>query len=97
MKVDGGHQGHRYHWRRSGTCGNPSSRIENLFKYGEWALLEWFGGGTWQGEFAEMAPNGRSFTSRGCGFFHVTEGKIRFQLGYFDKATWFGQLGIPLA
>jgi predicted ester cyclase len=60
--------------------------------------LEWFGGGTWQGKFAEMAPNGRSFTLRGCGFFHLTEGKIRFQRGYFDKATCFGQLlGIPLA
>lgn len=43
-----------------------------------------------------MSPNGRSFTLRECGFFHVTEGKIRFQRGYFDKATWFGQLGIPL-
>jgi hypothetical protein len=44
-----------------------------------------------------MAPNGRSFTLRGCGFFHVVDGKIRFQRGYFDKTTWFGQLGIPLA
>ena len=74
------------------------TRIENLFEDGEWALLEWFGGGTWHGEFAEMAPNGRSFTLHGCGFFHLAEGKIRFQRGYFDKATWFGQpLGIPLA
>ena len=44
-----------------------------------------------------MPPNGRSFTLRGCGFFHVTDGKILYQRGYFDKATWFGQLGIPLA
>jgi steroid delta-isomerase-like uncharacterized protein len=74
------------------------TRIENLFEDEEWALLEWFGGGTWQGKFAEMVPNGRSFTLRGCGFFHLTEGKIRFQRGYFDKATYFGQLlGIPRA
>jgi steroid delta-isomerase-like uncharacterized protein len=73
------------------------TRPENLFKDGEWAMLEWFGGGTWRGEFAGMAPNGRSFTLRGCGFFHITGGKIRSQRGYFDKATWFGQLGIPLA
>jgi predicted ester cyclase len=59
-------------------------------------MLEWFGGGTWRGEFAGMAPNGRTFTLRGCGFFYVT-GKIGFQRGYFDKATWFAQLGIPLA
>ncbi len=72
------------------------THVENLFEDGEWAILEWSGGGTWRGEFAGMAPNGRTFTLRGCGFFHVTDGKIRFQRGYFDKATWFGQLGIPL-
>ena len=49
------------------------------------------------GEFAGMAPNGRTFTLRGCGFFYVTGGKIGFQRGYFDKAIWFAQLGIPLA
>ena len=59
-------------------------------------MLEWFGGGTRRGELAGMASNGRSFTLRGCGFFYVT-GKIGFQRGYFDKATWFAQLGIPLA
>lgn len=73
-----------------------STRIENLFQDGEWAILEWSGGGTWLGEFAGRAPNGYSFTLRGCGFFRVTDGKIRFQRGYWDKATWFGQLGIPL-
>jgi steroid delta-isomerase-like uncharacterized protein len=72
------------------------THAENLFEDGEWAILEWFGGGTWRGEFAGTAPNGRSFTLRGCGFFHVLDGKIWFQRGYFDKATWFGQLGIPL-
>ena len=73
------------------------THIENLFEDGEWAILEWFGGGTWRGEFGGMAPNGRFFTLRGCGFFHVPDGKIRYQRGYFDKVTWFGQLGIPLA
>jgi len=73
------------------------THVENLFEDGEWAFLEWFGGGTWRGEFARMAPNGRSFTLRGRGFFYVTGGKIGFQRGYFDKATWFAQLGIPLA
>ena len=70
--------------------------VENLFEEGEWAILEWFGGGTWRGEFAGMSPNGRSFKLRGCGFFYITDGRIRFQRGYFDKATWFGQLDIPL-
>jgi len=69
---------------------------ENLFVDGEWAVLEWSGGGTWRGRFAGLAPNGRSFTLRGCGFFRVVGGKIKFQRGYWDRATWFGQLGIPL-
>jgi steroid delta-isomerase-like uncharacterized protein len=68
----------------------------NLFEDGEWAILEWTGGGTWRGEFAGLPPNGRSFTLRGCGFFHVIDGMIQFQRGYWDRAAWFGQLGIPL-
>lgn len=72
------------------------THTENLFEDGEWAILEWTGGGTWRGEFAGGAPNGKAFTLRGCGFFHVVEGTIRFQRGDWDKATWFGQLGIPL-
>lgn len=73
------------------------TKVENLFQDGEWAIVEWTGGGTWRGEFIGRAPNGKLFMLRGCGFFHVTDGKIRFQRGYWDKATWFGQLGIPLA
>jgi steroid delta-isomerase-like uncharacterized protein len=69
---------------------------ENVFSDGEWAVIEWSGGGTWLGEFAGRPPNGHAFTLRGCGFFHVVEGKIVFQRGYWDRATWFGQLGIPL-
>jgi steroid delta-isomerase-like uncharacterized protein len=72
------------------------THMVNLFQDGEWAILEWSGGGTWRGAFADMEPNGRPFTLCGCGFFRVMEGKIVFQRGYWDKATWFGQLGIPL-
>jgi steroid delta-isomerase-like uncharacterized protein len=72
------------------------THIENLFEAGEWAILEWSGGATWQGEFAGSAPNGKTFALRGCGFFHVVEGKIKVQRGYWDRATWFTQLGIPV-
>ncbi len=71
------------------------TNIENLFEDGDWAILEWAGGGSWQSDFAGLKPNGRSFTLRGCGFFQVIEGKIGLQRGYWDKLTWFGQLGIP--
>lgn len=72
------------------------TRPVNLFEDGEWAILEWEGGGTWLGEFAGQTPNGRSFQIQGCGFFHVVGGKIQFQRGYWDKASWFSQLGIPV-
>jgi steroid delta-isomerase-like uncharacterized protein len=72
------------------------TRVENLFQDGDWVMLEWSGGATWRGEFAGLPPNGRAFTLRGCGFFHIAEEKIRFQRGYWDRAAWFSQLGIPL-
>ena len=54
--------------------------IENLFEDGEWAILEW------------SDPNGL----RGCGFFHVRNGQIVFQRGYFDQLSFFRLQGIPV-
>jgi steroid delta-isomerase-like uncharacterized protein len=68
----------------------------NLFEDGEWAILEWTGGGTWRGEFAGQSGNDRTFEIQGCGFFQVVDGKIKFQRGYWDKVSWFTQLGPPV-
>lgn len=46
--------------------------VENLFEDGEWAILEW------------RDPQGR----RGCGFFHVVDGLIRAQRGYWDRLSF---------
>jgi steroid delta-isomerase-like uncharacterized protein len=73
------------------------THIENLFEDGEWAIIEWSGGGTFLGEFAGVAPTGKQFTLQGCGFFHIPEGKIRFQRGYWDKLSWFSQIGMPVS
>ena len=54
--------------------------VENLFEEGEWAILEW------------RDPLGL----RGCGFFHVVDGKIVFQRGYWDKLTFLRSQGLPL-
>ncbi len=54
--------------------------VENLFETGEWAILEW------------RDPLGL----RGCGFFHVLEGRIVLQRGYWDKLTFLRQHGLPL-
>ena len=54
--------------------------VENLFQDGEWAMLEW------------RDPLGL----RGCGFFHVIDGRITFQRGYWDKLTFLRQHGLPI-
>ena len=53
--------------------------VENLFEDGEWAILEW------------RDPLGL----RGCGFFHVREGRIAFQRGYWDKFSFLKLHGLP--
>ncbi len=53
--------------------------IESLFEDGEWAILEW------------RDPLGL----RGCGFFHVREGRIAFQRGYWDKLSFLKLHGPP--
>ena len=68
---------------------------ESIFVDGDWAIIEWTGGGTFTESLGGNAPTGKSFTLRGCAFFHITEDKIKFQRGYFDKLTWFSQIGLP--
>jgi limonene-1,2-epoxide hydrolase len=53
---------------------------ENILTDGEWAILEW------------SDPQGL----RGCGFFHVVEGRIKFQRGYWDKLSFLRLHGLPL-
>ncbi|MBW4462852.1 MAG: nuclear transport factor 2 family protein [Nodosilinea sp. WJT8-NPBG4] len=54
--------------------------VEQIFQDGEWAILEW------------RDPLGL----RGCGFFHIVNGKIVFQRGYWDKLTFLRLNGLPL-
>ena len=51
--------------------------VENVFEDGEWAIMEW------------KDPKGL----RGCGFFHVVDGKIVLQRGYWDKLSFMKQEG----
>jgi limonene-1,2-epoxide hydrolase len=62
------------------AAANMVCLVENLFEDGEWAILEW------------RDPLGL----RGCGFFHVVQGQIKFQRGYWDKLTFLRQHGQPL-
>jgi ketosteroid isomerase-like protein len=67
-----------------------------LYSDGDWSIIEWIGTGTWKGPFLDRVPTGRSYTLRGCGFFRVSDGLIQEQRGYWDRATWFGQIGLPI-
>ena len=53
--------------------------VENFFEDGDWAILEW------------KDPLGL----RGCGFFHVIQGKIKFQRGYWDKLSFLRLHHLP--
>lgn len=52
--------------------------VENMFEDGEWAIMEW------------RDPLGM----RGCGFFHVVDGRIVLQRGYWDKLTFMKAHGV---
>jgi limonene-1,2-epoxide hydrolase len=66
------------------TAGFAAARVvciaENLFEDGEWAILEW------------RDPEGL----RGYGFFHIVDGRIAFQRGYWDKLSFLKLHGLPL-
>lgn len=54
--------------------------IENIFEDKDWVILEW------------KDPLGL----RGCGFFHIINGKIKFQRGYWDKLSFLRQHKLPI-
>lgn len=54
--------------------------VEQILQDGEWGVLEW------------CDPLGL----RGCGFFHVVDGRIVHQRGYWDKLTFLRLHGLPL-
>ena len=59
-------------FKREFAAAEMVCQIENLFEDGDWAILEW------------RDPLGL----RGCGFFHIQNGKIAFQRGYWDKLSF---------
>lgn len=62
------------------TTADMTAIVENIFEDGQWAILEW------------RDPLGL----RGCGFFHVVNGKILFQRGYWDKLSFLKQQNLPI-
>ncbi len=54
--------------------------VENIFEDNEWAILEWRD----------------QLGLRGCGFFQVIGGKIKFQRGYWDILSFLRQHNLPI-
>lgn len=72
------------------------TNIENVMADGDWVAWEWIGGGTFLNDLGPIKATGKSFEIRGCGFFHIVDGKIKLQRGYWDKVSWYTQIGVPL-
>ncbi|MDN3643269.1 nuclear transport factor 2 family protein [Lutimonas halocynthiae] len=62
------------------SAANMTCITENIFEDGEWAILEW------------KDPLGL----RGCGFFKIIDGKIKFQRGYWDKLSFLRMHKLPI-
>lgn len=54
--------------------------VEQILEDAPWAVLEW------------KDPLGL----RGCGFFRVEDGRIRFQRGYWDKLSFLRMHNLPI-
>lgn len=69
-----------------------------LHEAGDWAILEWRGWSTNLGPADGHPPTGRRLDGfRGCGFFHVRDGRIVEQRGYWDKLTFLKGHGLPVS
>lgn len=54
--------------------------VEQILEDAPWAILEW------------KDPLGL----RGCGFFRIEQGRIRFQRGYWDKLSFLRAHNLPI-
>jgi len=70
----------REQFEREFAAADMTCIVENLFEDGDWAILEW------------RDPRGL----RGCGFFKIVQGRIRFQRGYWDRLTFLREHGLPV-
>ena len=73
------------------------TNVENVMADGDWAAWEWVGGGTFLRDLGPLEATGKRFEIRGCGFFLTVDGKIKLQRGYWDKVSWYKQIGVPLS
>ena len=68
--------------------------VENVITKGNFVTIEWQTSGTFEQLFRGREPNGRKFSRRGCAVAEVERGRIVRYRDYFDRASFFSQLGL---
>ena len=72
-------------------------RLEALIADNAKAVIQWEFSGTMLGEFGGYQPTGRQFQLRGCEILRFSDRKVVEQFGYWDRASMFRQLGLPIS
>jgi len=70
-------------------------RVLRQLVVGDQIVCYWRGTGSFQGEFAGMAPNGNPFTLDGISIFTCRNGKIVEQIISYDLLGMLKQMGFP--
>ena len=68
--------------------------VERVVTAGNTVIVEWRTTGTFEMPFRGRAPNGRTFSRRGCAVAEVDRGQIVRYRDYFDRASLFAQLDL---
>ena len=68
--------------------------VERVISRGTFVVVEWRTSGTFQQPFRGHEPNGRQFSRRGCAVAEVERGRIVRYRDYYDRASFYAQLGL---
>ena len=81
---------------REFTTAFPDWRVEveRVISRGTFVVIEWRTTGTFQQPFRGREPNGRAFSRRGCAVAEVERGRIVRYRDYYDRASFYAQLGL---
>ena len=68
--------------------------VERVITRGTFVVVEWRTSGTFQKPFRGHEPNGRRFSRAGCAVAEVERGRIVRYRDYYDRASFYAQLGL---
>jgi steroid delta-isomerase-like uncharacterized protein len=74
-----------------------NERVEDIIAEGDRVVIRFTSSGTQKGEFAGMAPNGKTVTIHEAAIYRIVDGKIVEQWGFSDSQSLMQQLMAPVA